>query len=144
VTLASQTHEVAPEALAPALIEFFSTSPPAGSPPPELIDDEGDRRDLRVVDSGCLWRRPSFSRPREAAIGDRHRYDVDELAGIAEHRHAQQRAPRVVVAEVIADDLTGRDQVGTGARGDVHGPLGHVSQPGTRGAKRHGELAITC
>ena len=73
-------------------------------------------------------------------MGDRHRFDLDELAGIAEHRHAQQCARRVVVAEGIADDLPGSDQVGTGARGDVHGRLGHVSQPSTRCAKRYGEV----
>jgi hypothetical protein len=72
--------------------------------------------------------------------GNRHRLDLNELVGIAEDGHAQQRAWCVVVAEGIADDLPGSQQVGAGARGDVHGRLGHVGQPGTRRAKRHREV----
>jgi hypothetical protein len=38
-------------------------------------------------------------------VSDRDRLHLDELVGIAEDRHAQQRARCVVVAEGIADDL---------------------------------------
>lgn len=52
---------------------------------------------------------------------DRDRFDLDELAGVAESRHAQQDARGVVVAEGIADDLPGSYKVGRDAHGRHHG-----------------------
>jgi hypothetical protein len=82
-----------------------------------------------------------ISWPHQSVIGDRHRLDLDELVGIAENRYAQQRARRVVVAEGIADDLPGSHQIRTGARGDVHGRLGH--QPAPAAPSAAARLAIT-
>jgi len=44
--------------------------------------------------------------------GDGDGLDLDQLAGVAEHGHAEQGAGRVVLAEGRADDIPGRDQVG--------------------------------
>ena len=61
--------------------------------------------------------------------------DLNKLAGIAEHRHPNQSARRVVTAEVPPDDVPGGDQVSAVVTGHVHGRLHDIFKTGTRSLK---------
>lgn len=58
---------------------------------------------------------------------DRDRLDLNELAGIAEHRDPQQCAGHVMVTEDGGDLVPGGHQVIPVTAGDVHGGLHHVT-----------------
>ena len=86
---------------------------------------------------GRLRLRP-VSSPHRRDHGDG--FDLDQLAGPAEHGHAEQRARRVVIAERRADDIPGRSQVSPFRRGDEHGGFEHVSQRGAGLGQGGGEI----
>ena len=57
-------------------------------------------------------------------------FDLHQLARVAEHGHAEQRARSVMITEGGFHDLPGRDEIGPPGRGHEHGGLEHIGESG--------------
>ena len=108
-----------------------------------LSSGVGEKSQLARVDLSCPLGTWTRTWPRPAAA-DRHSLDLDQLVGIAEDRDAQQRARRVMIAEGIADDPPGGQQVGGEPEATYTVVLATSVNPAPAAPSVTARLAITC
>jgi hypothetical protein len=66
--------------------------------------------------------------------------DLYELSRVAEHRHPDESARRVVTTKVRPHDVPGGDQVSAVAAGHVNGRLHDILKTSTRGLECHDQV----